>query len=92
MKAQHPPVHGICRPVLLIRRDGRKHEMKAYTIARLWDRPVAYRLTRSDGSTIDVTVTEDGAVECSCADAVYRERVCKHAKSIRSLRESGILQ
>lgn len=48
----------------------------------------AWRLTTSDGRTHDVSVCRKGWPSCTCEDSTYRERTCKHA---RSLIEHGLL-
>lgn len=37
----------------------------------------AYRLTKEDGKTYDVAMTDHGPV-CDCADSQFRSRCCKH--------------
>jgi hypothetical protein len=52
-----------------------------------------YRFVKSAEQTHDVQVTRWG-LECSCADHVFRRRVnneCKHASTVRQLRERGDL-
>lgn len=80
------PVHGFATLVLLIRRgDG---PATPYTVRRLWEHPAipgpAYRLTKADGTVIDVALTGHGPT-CTCQDATYRERECKHARSLKAV-------
>ena len=83
------PVSGVCkwlrRPdvfdigVLLI--NGQQ-----YVVETLLDSNInhaGYRLTKDDQTTYDIDTTGKDWL-CSCPDATYRERECKHAKALRA--------
>ena len=48
----------------------------------------AWRLTQEGGKSYDVSVCKRGWLSCTCADAVYRTKTCKHAQA---LQEMGLL-
>jgi hypothetical protein len=78
-----PPVRGTSALVLFIDRDDGQGR-KAYYLRKLWPGEMtAWRLTRTDGSSCDVLLV-DGEPSCSCQDAVFRERVCKHGKALKA--------
>jgi hypothetical protein len=83
------PVAGVCKwlrrldwhgvGVLLI-------NGKPYTVETLLgsDQVLAgYRLTKDDQTTYDIDTTGTDW-QCSCPDATYRERECKHCKGLRA--------
>ena len=46
----------------------------------------AWRLWRaSDRVFYDVSINDKGWIECTCQDATYRQRMCKHAKALQAL-------
>ena len=49
----------------------------------------AWRLIHSRG-TYDVALDPRGWWTCTCADATYRDRECKHVKAIKQYRKEGL--
>lgn len=59
--------------------------------AYYWLSPLrpGWRLTKRSGKFYDIRADASGSVSCDCADATFRNRVCKHAKAIMQL---GLLE
>jgi len=75
------PVQGICRWIRrLDHPDGAVLEINGtpYTVVVITG---GYRLVKADGTTYDI----DGTTwTCSCPDATWRQRECKHVKALRA--------
>ncbi len=44
----------------------------------------AFTLKKADGERYHLGQHEDGFISCSCADATFRDRECKHGRALRA--------
>jgi hypothetical protein len=44
----------------------------------------AWRLWRNGKHFYDVSISNEGWISCTCPDATFRGRVCKHASALRA--------
>ncbi len=80
------PVQGKCRWLVRIGETGvgaLEISGKPYVVSVLTDgnKTVGYRLEKPDGKSYEIDAQ---SWECSCPDATFRERECKHAKALRA--------
>ena len=89
------PVHGTCR---WIRRLGDNPideksgvleiNGRPYGVMLLEDRGrvVGYRMVKPDGTAYDIDAE---GWSCTCPDATFRERLCKHSKALQTALAAG---
>lgn len=93
MERKPEEVHGVCRLIILIRRDGPKAEMQPYDVTALDPDPSigrpAIRLKKLGGESFDI-ILSDGEHLCECPDFRHRRqnrdpKGCKHIAGLRKV-------
>jgi len=73
--------------VLREEKDG-KTTVSAYIVER---RGGFWRLSKSDGKVYNVRLAGGDGPSCTCPDATYRRRICKHQSALSALLAAGRL-